>query len=231
MTFEIPNDDPELEGLINNGKFNLEFIFLIIKSENITKSKNVLNNVEIFRFDNDNNFINKIIAHGNYTEINTTTVIPSPRTSDRVPFGTGRAILDALNHKKDLSLTYDFSTFRVIRNWVEQILVYKMYNYSSFHPFVQSFLSEEDWNKKIDSISKNTSSEKKFNNRFFQVFNPFWVLKYVHHIRKNHVKDSSLLENTNALFSEFGFSKSNPKAFKNRSKNRSRSQCRSFIYF
>ena len=154
-------------------------------------------------------FINKIIALGNYTEINNTTVIPSPRTSDRVPFGTGRAILDALNHKKDLSLTYDFSTFRVIRNWVEQILVSKMYNYSSFHPFVQSFLSEADWNKKIDSISKNTSSEKKFNNRFFQVFNPFWVLKYVHHIRQNHVKDSSLLENTNALFSEFGFSKSN----------------------
>ncbi len=36
--------------------------FLIIKSENITKNKNVLNNVEIFRFDNNNNFINKIIA-------------------------------------------------------------------------------------------------------------------------------------------------------------------------
>ena len=29
----------------------------------ITKNKNVLNNVEIFRFDNNNNFINKIIAN------------------------------------------------------------------------------------------------------------------------------------------------------------------------
>ncbi len=37
--------------------------FLIIKSENITKNKNVLNNVELFKFDNNNNFINKIIAH------------------------------------------------------------------------------------------------------------------------------------------------------------------------
>ena len=36
--------------------------FLIIKSENIAKNKNVLNNVEIFKFDNNNNFINKIIA-------------------------------------------------------------------------------------------------------------------------------------------------------------------------
>ena len=36
---------------------------VFIKSENITKNKNVLNNVEIFRFDNNNNFINKIIAN------------------------------------------------------------------------------------------------------------------------------------------------------------------------
>ncbi len=36
--------------------------FLIIKAQNITKNKNVLNNVEIFRFDNNNNFISKIIA-------------------------------------------------------------------------------------------------------------------------------------------------------------------------
>jgi len=36
--------------------------FLIIKAQNIIKNKNILNNVEIFRFDNNNNFINKIIA-------------------------------------------------------------------------------------------------------------------------------------------------------------------------
>ena len=37
--------------------------FLIIKAQNITNNKNVLNNVEIFKFDNNDNFINKIIAN------------------------------------------------------------------------------------------------------------------------------------------------------------------------
>ena len=37
--------------------------FLIIKAKNITKNKNVLNEVEIFRFDDNNNFINKIISN------------------------------------------------------------------------------------------------------------------------------------------------------------------------
>ena len=36
--------------------------FIIIKAQNITERKNILNNVEIFRFDNNNNFINKLIA-------------------------------------------------------------------------------------------------------------------------------------------------------------------------
>ena len=39
-----------------------DYGFLIIKAQNITKSKNVLKNVEIFRFDNNNNFINKLIS-------------------------------------------------------------------------------------------------------------------------------------------------------------------------
>jgi glycosyltransferase involved in cell wall biosynthesis len=37
-------------------------------------------------------FLHKIIPLGNFTELNTTRVIPSPRVSDRVPFGTGATI-------------------------------------------------------------------------------------------------------------------------------------------
>ena len=41
-------------------------------------------------------FINKLIKGENFGEITNTTVFPSPRTSNRVPFGTGKAIVDAL---------------------------------------------------------------------------------------------------------------------------------------
>ena len=37
-------------------------------------------------------FLHKIIPLGEFREINNTCVIPSPRESDRVPFGTGAAI-------------------------------------------------------------------------------------------------------------------------------------------
>ncbi|HUW05627.1 MAG TPA: hypothetical protein VMW01_05160, partial [Williamwhitmania sp.] len=38
-------------------------------------------------------FLQKIIPHGGFYEITSTRVIPSPRVSERVPFGTGRAML------------------------------------------------------------------------------------------------------------------------------------------
>ena len=153
-------------------------------------------------------FINKIIALGNYTEINTTTVIPSPRISDRVPFGTGRAILDAINCSKDLSITYDFSIFCVIKQWVENILIKKELSYSFFHPFMQSFIDEKHWNLKIKNVISNTSSPKTFTNRFFQVFDPFWMLKCIHHIKEYHVPDSDLLINSNHLLNQMGYQKS-----------------------
>jgi len=37
-------------------------------------------------------FLQKLIPLGNFTELKTTKIIPSPRVSDRVPFGTGKAM-------------------------------------------------------------------------------------------------------------------------------------------
>jgi hypothetical protein len=37
-------------------------------------------------------FLQKLIPLGNFTVLKTTKIIPSPRVSDRVPFGTGRAM-------------------------------------------------------------------------------------------------------------------------------------------
>ena len=60
-------------------------------------------------------FLQKIIELGHFTELNSTTVYPSPRTSDRVPFGTGKAINDFLNQEnKEAYLTYSFDSFLVL---------------------------------------------------------------------------------------------------------------------
>ncbi|MDA1120695.1 MAG: glycosyltransferase family A protein, partial [Bacteroidetes bacterium] len=60
-------------------------------------------------------FLQKIISLGNFTELNSTTVIPSCRKSDRVPFGTGRAMLDWGNGENDLKETYNPRIFEDLK--------------------------------------------------------------------------------------------------------------------
>ena len=60
-------------------------------------------------------FLHKIIALGNFTELKSSMVIPSPRISDRVPFGTGKAIGDWVETGEKEYYTYSFEIFKNIK--------------------------------------------------------------------------------------------------------------------
>ena len=60
-------------------------------------------------------FLQKIAALGPLGEINSATVYPSPRASDRVPFGTGKAINDLLVSGPDSQLTYHPDIFKELK--------------------------------------------------------------------------------------------------------------------
>ncbi len=134
-------------------------------------------------------FLNKFMPLGNFTEIKTTTVIPSPRRSHRVPFGTGKAIMEIVDDHKAVS-TYAPQTFIDLKQFfdivpnlfsmaeteVEQML-------STLPPGVKNFLEQQDFQAKLIEIQENTTSLKTFYNRFFSWFNGFLMMKYVHHSR------------------------------------------------
>ncbi len=56
-------------------------------------------------------FLHKVFPLGHCAEINTTCVYPSPRISQRVPFGTGPMVNQIINSGNDDLLTYDFRCF------------------------------------------------------------------------------------------------------------------------
>ena len=55
-------------------------------------------------------FLNKIMSLGGFGECAETTIYPSPRTSKRVPFGTGQAVLRNVETKT--YTTYGHSSVR-----------------------------------------------------------------------------------------------------------------------
>lgn len=136
-------------------------------------------------------FLQKIIPSGNYTELNTTRVIPSPRSSNRVPFGTGTAIQKWLDNKNKEFITYHPQTFADLKGLFLKLP--GLYTSISVKPFLDgfsepviNFLVLNDFEKKINEIKSNSSSEAMFRKRFFGWFNSFVALKYVHFVRDNY---------------------------------------------
>ena len=95
--------------------------FLIIKAQNITENKNVLNNVEIFKFDNDNNFVNKIIAKS------------ASLDKQKLVFKEGKNFDPKLNIKTfenySIQLSNKFNTFSITSEIAENMSLADLYQY------------------------------------------------------------------------------------------------------
>ena len=146
-------------------------------------------------------FINKLIKGENFGEITNTKVIPSSRISDRVPFGTGRAMLEAKNNKKDLSFSYSFNAFLELKKWVDLIKQNEL-AYEAFPKSVQAFLNEKTWLKQKNELLKNTVDHTSLVKRFFIIFDAFWVLKFVHFFRDHIQSNEKLLDGVNRLLQQ-----------------------------
>ena len=146
-------------------------------------------------------FINKLIKGENFGEISSTKVMPSPRLSNRVPFGTGRAILEAHEKKKDLSLTYSFDCFKDLKAWLSSVKSGEV-TFINFPLSIQQFLGESNWKKSIEELNRHTNNHTSFMKRFYALFDAFWVLKFVHFYRDNIMPISNLKDNVNSLLLE-----------------------------
>lgn len=136
-------------------------------------------------------FLHKIIELGNFTELNSTVVYPSPRPSDRVPFGTGKAINSFLKNPNTGYYTYNLQTFRYLSEFFKSIPEFyitkpELVTLGGQVPYVLiDFLSSYFFDDRILEISKNSKGISSFEKRFYRWFNAFMVLKFVHFVRDN----------------------------------------------
>lgn len=142
-------------------------------------------------------FLHKCIKRGGFSEVNSTTVIPSPRISDRVPFGTGKAIGDMISQHQEDYLTYHPYSFEALRSFVMNVV--RLYwedlkpDKEVLHPGLIAFLAEIGMDKKIMEVRQNASSVEAFRKRFFQVFDAFVLMKYLHFMRDHHYENLPVL--------------------------------------
>ena len=133
-------------------------------------------------------FLHKLIPLGNFTELNSTRVIPSPRASHRVPFGTGKAVGEYLENPKLETYPLDaFLDLGKICQLPEKAAGEGFHmDDSSLMDSVKTFLEPLRISEVIEEIKKNTSNSAAFQKRFFRWFDGFMAMKFVHHARDKY---------------------------------------------
>jgi hypothetical protein len=134
-------------------------------------------------------FVQKLVPAGGYFSLNSTAVYPSPRSSTRVPFGTGASIGKLTAGGLSTLVTYNVLAFSELKAFFE--LTDLLYNcgsdeipgYFSMLPWgIQQFIGKDEWISKMGEIKGNTSNIISFKKRFFGWFNMFRVVKYMNFI-------------------------------------------------
>ncbi len=148
-------------------------------------------------------FLQKFIDVGSLSELQSTTVIPSPRFSHRVPFGTGRAIQEMIDNKREIEKSYAFESFEILKACFANV-AHRFENDIEVHPYLLNFLSSKVWESKLAEIRRQSVSKERFEKRFFQWFNAFQVLKFVHFLRDHYFQNEALSSEVPKLLNGFG---------------------------
>ncbi len=157
-------------------------------------------------------FLQKFIEVDSLQEIRDTAVYPSARISDRVPFGTGRAMSQLLPGNSAW-MTADFMVFRLIKPLLQQTdELRKLLSQSvevemsdtgllklKLHPAVVSFLKEIDFIDHCQEILLHTSTYANFRRRFFRYFNSFMMIRFMHYMRDHFFPEVPIGQAANEL--------------------------------
>ena len=145
-------------------------------------------------------FLQKVIPNVTFIDMVSTKVIPSPRPSNRVPFGTGPWIYKYINKEIDTYYTYNLKSFNDLKDFF--VTIPEMYdsgaielklNYHSIPNSLKDFLPEDEFVRKMEEIQENSSHPVSFKKRFYSWFNGFKIIKYLNYIHLNYYERVDVL--------------------------------------
>ncbi len=145
-------------------------------------------------------FLQKVFPLGKCTEIIETKVIPSPRPSNRVPFGTGPSVQKSLDSGQQYQ-TYNLQAFielkqlfimrgELFENTIER---YDDFLYKLSGP-VRSYLVNSNFWDDLLPVLNNCASNEVFKRRFFEVFNAFRIVKYLNYTHEHFFLKADVFE-------------------------------------
>ena len=144
-------------------------------------------------------FLQKVIKAGGFNDLMKTRVLPSPRPSNRVPFGTGRAISDWLEKHSDINMTYNPQVYVELKSLFDSIdsilgsfYQSKAVDKKQYGEAMDRFLIQNQFGSVIENVLINTSSLPKAKEKFNAWFDGFKIMKFAHYARDNFYPNVSV---------------------------------------
>ncbi|PID88650.1 MAG: family 2 glycosyl transferase [Bacteroidia bacterium] len=164
-------------------------------------------------------FLQKLMAFGGCSELNTTCIFPSSRTSDRVPFGTGKAIKELIDSNNELQ-TYSFKAFEELKIFFDMHeslykitkLDFETIVYNELGGLIKSWLIEDNFFSQLQKINGNCASLEIFSKKFFESFSILQIIKYLNFSHTHFVQKSGIYHAISCLPQSEIFDFQNPKS-------------------
>ncbi len=154
-------------------------------------------------------FLNNIFQLGGFVPIYSTTVYPSPRVSDRVPFGTGIAVKKIKDQDPDAYESYNpeiFDDFKVLNAGIHDLWhsddIFSVIK--TWPESVQGYAVQIDFAGQVTRIKQNTSEQETFRKAFYRWFDAFKSLKFVHFARDHYYPNIRIGQAASLLLQKSG---------------------------
>lgn len=123
-------------------------------------------------------FLHKLAKMTEVKQLSELMVFPSPRMSDRVPFGTGPSVKKIIEQGE--YEVYNFQLFSILKSFFAcfNTLFYSK-KLNLIDEEIVNFVGKEKIFAIIDECRQNCASESSFVKRMFSIFDAFFVVKFL----------------------------------------------------
>lgn len=156
-------------------------------------------------------FIQKLIDTGRYADLTDSRVYPSPRFSERTPFGTGQALRQIIE-AGGVFPVYCWQSFYDLRLFLDGVGGLYRAGEKEICDYIarqaqgmKAYLLSTGVPDIFKEVNANCSTADQFKKRFFSRFNAFRVLKYLNFVHASYYGKEDIVTATDGLFHALGY--------------------------
>jgi glycosyltransferase involved in cell wall biosynthesis len=159
-------------------------------------------------------FLQKALKRRPVREVSGQIVFPSPRISNRVPFGTGPSVNNIINNKGKY-LVYNYGLFGLLQRFYELFPAMAESDVGSLIPEeIMSFVGAESFDAVMTECRRYSSSSTAFVKRMQDHFDAFFIVKFLNTFNTSAVYPPvDIIDATRIILSHYGVPASDNKLY------------------